>query len=72
MRTAPPRWQSRSRLPSLLARTMSESKPLLDPKELVPAGIGFFLGLGILVFFYLLTTTLGMPTFAELYALPRQ
>jgi hypothetical protein len=51
---------------------MSDSKPLIDPKELVPAGVGFFLGLGILVFFYLLATSLGMPTFAEVHALPRQ
>lgn len=51
---------------------MSDSKPLIDPKELVPAGVGFFLGLGLLVFFYLLATTLGMPTFAEVHALPRQ
>ena len=51
---------------------MSETKPLVDPKELVPAGIGFVLGLGLLVFFYLLASTLSMPLFAETWALPRQ
>lgn len=51
---------------------MSESKPLIDPKDLVPVGIGFVLGLCILAFFFVLTNTLGMPTFAELWALPRQ
>lgn len=51
---------------------MSDSKPLLDPKELAPAGVGFVLGLGILVFFYLLASTLHMPLLAETWALPRQ
>jgi hypothetical protein len=51
---------------------MSEPKPAIDRKELMPAGVGLALGLGILVFFYLLATTLGMPLFAETWMLPRQ
>lgn len=51
---------------------MSDSKPLLDPKELVPAGVGLAIGFGILVLFYLLSAGIGMPTLAETWALPRQ
>jgi hypothetical protein len=51
---------------------MSDSKPLLDPKELLPAGAGLAIGVGLLVFFYLLAVGIGMPTLAETWALPRQ
>jgi hypothetical protein len=51
---------------------MSDSKPLIDPKEVVPAGIGFVIGIGLVVFFYLLASTLGFATFAETGNLPRQ
>ncbi len=51
---------------------MSDSKPLIDPKELVPAGFGVAIGVGILVFFYLLAAGLHMPLLAETWALPRQ
>ncbi|MBX3463494.1 MAG: hypothetical protein KF830_10000 [Planctomycetes bacterium] len=51
---------------------MSDSKPLLDPKELMPAALGLVLGFGILAFFVLLAISLGMPTLAEVHALPRQ
>jgi hypothetical protein len=51
---------------------MSDSKPLIDPKELTPAITGLAFCLVILVFFYLLASTLGMPLFAETWLLPRQ
>lgn len=51
---------------------MSETKTLIDPKELVPAGIGFVLGLAILVMFYFLAVGIDMPLIAETWALPRQ
>lgn len=51
---------------------MSDSKPLIDPKELVPAANGFVLGFVILGGFVLLAMTLKMPLLAETWLLPRQ
>ena len=56
---------------------MSESetnKPLIqiDPKELMPAGIGFFIGLLILAGFFLLATVMGLPTHVESFDIPKQ
>ena len=53
---------------------MTETKkPLpIDPKELVPAGIGFFLGLLILGLFVGLTIVMGLPTIVEGWNIPRQ
>ena len=44
---------------------MSDSKPQLpiDPKDLVPAGIGVALGVALIVGFVLLATTLGLTLF---------
>lgn len=51
---------------------MAAGSPRIHPKELVPAGIGFVVGLGLLVGFYLLAVALGMPTFVEQWNVPRQ
>ncbi|MBL8753055.1 MAG: hypothetical protein JNK15_07100 [Planctomycetes bacterium] len=51
---------------------MSESRPFLDPKEVPTLAFGFVLGVGILVFFYLLASGMTLPLFAETWALPRQ
>ncbi len=51
---------------------MSSSKPLINPKELLPAAAGFAVGLLLLAGFYLLAKTLGMATFVEYTNLPRQ
>jgi len=37
------------------------TQPHIDPKELVPAGIGMILGLGILAFLIVLALLLGLP-----------
>lgn len=47
------------------------TKPLIDPKELFPAAVGFALGLGILVFFVLLSKTLGLTLLVDHGNLPR-
>jgi hypothetical protein len=49
-----------------------EQKLPIDPKELVPAALGFVLGLGILAFFVVLTQVLGMPQLVEHENVPRQ
>ncbi|MCA8950198.1 MAG: hypothetical protein KDE27_11895 [Planctomycetes bacterium] len=58
---------------------MSEShneqkKPLIeiDPKDLAPAGAGFFLGILIVVGFFALALAMGLPTFVEQANIPRQ
>lgn len=51
---------------------MADQKLHLDPKELLPVGLGFALGLLILVFFVLLAMSMDMPLLAEVNALPRQ
>lgn len=45
---------------SLLHSQMSESKKLIDPKELAPAAIGFVLGLALLGFFVLFAKGMGL------------
>lgn len=51
---------------------MSDSKPLIDPKELVPAAIGLCIGAAILVFFYLLAQGIGLTTLVDQHDIPRQ
>jgi hypothetical protein len=51
---------------------MSQPSPFLDPKEVPTLAGGFVLGIGILVFFYLLASGLSLALFAETWALPRQ
>ncbi|MCR9246968.1 MAG: hypothetical protein NXI31_18190 [bacterium] len=49
-------------------------KPLIeiDPKELAPAGVGFFLGLLILLGFLGLALVMGLPTIVEYWDIPKQ
>lgn len=47
-------------------------KPLLDPKELMPAGYGFAIGLLILGGFAVLAQAMGLTLLVDLSALPRQ
>lgn len=42
------------------------SLPPIDPKELVPAGIGFCIGLGIIVFFIVLGLSIGLTASIQL------
>lgn len=51
---------------------MTDSKPLIDPKELVPAYAGFAVGIGIIVFFVLLATALGLTLFVDRSDIPMQ
>ncbi|MBZ0150316.1 MAG: hypothetical protein K8J09_02205 [Planctomycetes bacterium] len=51
---------------------MSDSKPLIDPKDLVPAVQGFVLGLGLLAFFFVLALGLGLTTFVNYGDVPYQ
>ena len=37
------------------------SQPQIDPKELIPAGMGVLLGLGLLAFMIALAAVLGLP-----------
>lgn len=47
------------------------NKPPIDPKELVPAGIGFGIGLGIIAFFILLGLSLGLTASID-FGIPHQ
>lgn len=51
---------------------MSDSKPLIDPKELMPMAIGLCLGACILAFFFLLANGLGLTLFVNLGDVPHQ
>ncbi|MFN7671254.1 MAG: hypothetical protein ACK5S5_12480 [Planctomycetota bacterium] len=51
---------------------MSESKPLIDPKELVPAAVGFVLGFGILALLGSVALGMNLALLAETWMLPRQ
>ncbi|MCB9879555.1 MAG: hypothetical protein H6835_18325 [Planctomycetes bacterium] len=51
---------------------MSDSKPLIDPKELVPMAVGLCIGAGILVFFYLLANGIGLTDFVNSHDIPHQ
>ncbi len=52
---------------------MSNSKRLpIDPKDLFPAGMGFVLGIGILVFFFLLAKGIGLTTLVDYHNVPHQ
>lgn len=47
-------------------------QPLIDPKELFPAVVGFALGLGILTFFVLLAIGLDMTLLVNHADIPMQ
>jgi hypothetical protein len=47
------------------------TKPLIDPKDLIPAAQGLVLGVCLLGLFVLLAIVLGMPLLAETWRLPR-
>jgi len=51
---------------------MNDCKPLIDPKELVPAGVGFALGFVLLGTFAVLAKTMNLALLAETWLLPRQ
>ncbi|MBL9079593.1 MAG: hypothetical protein JNL08_18970 [Planctomycetes bacterium] len=52
---------------------MSDKKSLpIDPKDLLPAALGFVLGLGILAFFVLLALSLDLTLLVNAHDLPRQ
>ena len=51
---------------------MSDSKPLIDPKELVPAAIGVVLGVCILAGFVLLASSLGLTLLVDHSNIPHQ
>lgn len=51
---------------------MSECKPLIDPKELVPAAIGFVMGFGILALLGAVAVGMNLALIAETWMLPRQ
>lgn len=44
----------------------------IDPKDLVPAVGGFFVGLGILAFFVLLAIGIGLTLYVDKSAIPFQ
>jgi hypothetical protein len=53
---------------------MSDSKPQLpiDPKELIPAGVGLALGVALILFFVVLATSLGLTLFVDQGDVPHQ
>lgn len=51
---------------------MTDSKPLIDPKEFVPAYVGFVVGIGIILFFVALATGLGLTLFVDHGNIPMQ
>ncbi len=53
---------------------MSDSKPQLpiDPKELVPAGVGAAVGVALILFFVLLATSIGLTLFVDHGDIPHQ
>ena len=44
---------------------MSESKPLIDPKELAPMAMGLLLGLALMTCFVLLAKGMGLPLLVD-------
>lgn len=51
---------------------MNDCKPLIDPKELVPAGVGFALGFVLLGALTTLAKVMNLALLAETWMLPRQ
>ena len=53
---------------------MSDSKPQLpiDPKDLVPAGIGMAIGVALIIGFVVLATTIGLTLLVDHGDIPHQ
>lgn len=51
---------------------MNDCKPLIDPKELVPAGVGFVLGFVLLGVLSGVAKAMSLAMLAETWMLPRQ
>jgi hypothetical protein len=51
---------------------MSDNKPLIDPKELMPAAAGFVMGFGILALLASVAVGMNLALLAETWLLPRQ
>lgn len=52
---------------------MSAPKSLpIDPKDLLPAAVGFVLGVGILTFFVLLAMSMDLTLLVNHHDIPRQ
>ena len=51
---------------------MSESKPLLDPKEMAPLVVGFVLGLALIGFFVLFAKGMGLTLLVNHANIPYQ
>lgn len=53
---------------------MSDDKPLLpiDPKELVPAGVGVAVGIALIVGFVVLAVTMGLTLLVDQGDIPHQ
>lgn len=50
---------------------MGDSTPLIDPKELLPAAVGFLVGLAIMAVFVLIGLALGLSPSLQ-FGLPHQ
>ena len=57
---------------SLQHSTMSESKKLIDPKELTPVAVGFVLGIALLGFFVLFAKSMGLTLLVNHANIPYQ
>ena len=51
---------------------MSDKKPLIDPKDLVPAAIGVVVGIGMLIGFVILAQSIGLTLFVDKADIPYQ
>lgn len=56
----------------LCAPTMSDSKPLIDPKELKPLALGLLLGLALLGFFVVLSAAMSQTLLVDHSNIPYQ
>lgn len=45
---------------------------LIEPEDVLPTAAGFVVGIGIVVLFVLLVTSMGLPTLIDHHAIPHQ